>query len=49
MVVISKCCFEYVLRRVPGAVGHFAEMPGMALAAREVAPGLVDGKIIFRP
>jgi hypothetical protein len=33
---------------IPGALLHFSEIPGMAFAAREVAAGLVDGKVVFR-
>jgi hypothetical protein len=33
---------------VPCAVLDLAEIPGMTLSAREIASGLIDGKVIFR-
>jgi hypothetical protein len=40
--------FQDLFGAVPVPVLDFAEIPRMALAAGEIAPGLVDGKIVLR-
>ena len=40
---------EDIVGRIPAPIFHLAEIPGMTFAAGEVAPGLIDGKIVLRP
>lgn len=48
VLLIGKSFIQDVFRLVPCAILHFAEMPGMTLAARKIASRLIDGKVVFR-
>lgn len=44
---IRQCIIQNIPRRIPGAVGDLAEVPGVTFAAGKITPGLVNGKIVF--
>jgi hypothetical protein len=48
LLIVFEALLEYFLGSVPLSFSLFAEIPGMALAAGEVAARLIYGKVIFR-
>jgi len=45
---IGHGLFENILRRIPTAIFHFTEIPGVTFPTGEITPGLIDGEIVFR-
>jgi hypothetical protein len=46
---IGNRFFEDVLGRIPIAIFHFTEIPGVTFPTGEITPGLINGEIVFRP
>jgi hypothetical protein len=45
---IGNRLFQDILGRIPMAIFHFTEIPGMAFPAGEITPALIYGKVVFR-
>jgi hypothetical protein len=48
-LLIGYRLFEDILGRIPTAILHLTEIPGVAFSTGEITPGLINGEIVFRP
>jgi hypothetical protein len=45
---IGNRLFQDILGRIPTAIFHFTEIPGVTFPTGKITPGLIDGEIVFR-
>jgi hypothetical protein len=45
---IGNRLFQDVLGRIPTAIFHLTEIPGMTFPTGEITPRLINGEIVFR-